>query len=174
MPNQNAHKFERIISKYKQLMRVAPDQVGIIALKLFKEDTFSRQGQIMGNGTVKKWPSRGASPQNRNNATLLIKSGQLRRDLNYRKSGKRVILKSDLPYSKLQNDGGAVPVTSKMRKFFWAMYKKTGDEFWKGMALTKKTSITIRPRPFLYDTPELPKRLDNHFIPLIKQIIQQS
>lgn len=174
MENSNAPKFQRIIARYKALMRAAPDQVGIIALQLFKEDTFSRQGQIMGNGSLKKWPSRGASPRNRNGAALLVKSGKLRRDLNYRKSGKRVIIKSDLAYSKLQNDGGVVPVTSKMRKFFWAMYKSSGDDFWRGMALTKKQHLRIKPRPFLYDTPELPRRLDNHFIPLIKEIIQKS
>ena len=174
MENQNAHKFDTIIAKYKSLMQAAPDQVGTIALQLFKEDTFTAQGQIMGASSVKKWPVRGNGPKNRVGAALLIKSGKLRRDLNYRKAGKKVIVKSELPYSKLQNDGGVIPVTSKMRKFFWAMFKQSGDTFWRGMALTKKPHFNIKPRPFLYDTPELPRRLDNYFKPLIKSIIQTS
>lgn len=172
MNNENASKFERIIARYKKLIRQAPDMVGAIALQLYKEDTFSRQGQVMGT-TVRPWPSRGAGPKNRTGAALLTKSGALRRDLKYIKSGRRVTLKSDMPYSKLQNDGGTIAITSKMRKFFWAMYKRTGDEFWKGMAL-KRGTINIKARPFLYDTPELPKRLDSHFIPLIKDILKNS
>lgn len=172
MENQNAYKFTRIISNYKALMQKAPDEVGILALGLYKE-SFEKQGRIMGRGSVAKWPDRGASPKSRQGAALLTNSGALKRDLNYRRSGKRVILRSSLPYSKTQNDGATIPITSGMRRFFWAMYKQSGDEFWKAMAL-KKGSITIKPRPFLYDTPELPHRLNNYFIPAIKKIIQQS
>jgi hypothetical protein len=153
-------------------MQQAPDQVGAIALQLYKADTFQRQGQIMGTN-VKAWPKRQAQPKNRIGAALLTKSGALRRDLKYTKSGRRVVLSSNMPYSKIQNDGGTVQITSKMRKFFWAMYIKTKDEFWKGMAL-KKGSFTIKPRPFLYDTPELANRLDAHFIPVIKDILKNS
>lgn len=170
MENQNAHKFDRMKAQFESLMQKAPQQVGVIALGLFKE-SFTKQGQIMAGGNVKKWPTRGAAPKRRRGAALLIDKGALRRDLSMRTSGRRVTLNSNMPYSKLQNDGGSIPVTSQMRKFFWAMYKESKDEFWKGMALTKKSHFQIKPRPFLYDTPELAKRLDNHFIPLLKQIL---
>ena len=170
MENQNAQKFARMKVQFESLMKQAPTQVGVIALGLFKEG-FTKQGQIMAGGNVKKWPTRGAAPKRRSGASLLIDKGALRRDLNFRASGTRVTISSNMPYSKLQNDGGTIPVTSQMRKFFWAMYKESKDEFWKGMALTHKTTITIKPRPFLYDTPELARRLDNHFIPLLKQIL---
>jgi phage gpG-like protein len=173
MNNNNTPQFDRIISRYKELMRNAPNMVGIIALQLFDE-SFSKQGQIMSGGSVKKWKVRGPHPQNRTGAALLIDKGVLRRELNYKTSANKVILSSNLPYSKLQNDGGTIPVTPKMRKFFWAMFKRTGDETWKWFALMKKNTITIAARPFLYDTPELPKRLDDHFIPLIKSIINNS
>lgn len=42
-----------------------------------------------------------------------------------------------LPYAWIQNFGGTThPVVSlKMKKFFWAMYFETEEEFWKFMAL---------------------------------------
>lgn len=171
MENSNAHRFTKIIADFEALMKKAPDMVGIIAVELFKE-SFVRKGQIMGTG-VKPWPEMGGHPKSRSPGSLEVKSGQYRRSIQYRKHGRRVRVSSDEAYAQIQNDGGSVPVTTRMRKFFWAMYKQTDDEFWKGMALTKKAYITIKPRPVIYDTPELGNRLDNKFIPLIKQIISQ-
>jgi phage gpG-like protein len=39
-----------------------------------------------------------------------------------------------------------IPITSKIRKFFWAKYYNTGLVNWKAMALTKKKELkpTIR------------------------------
>lgn len=170
MENNNAPKFAEMRAKFESLMQQAPKQVGVIALGLFKE-SFTKQGQIMQGGNVKKWPSRGAAPKIRSGSSLLINRGALRRDLNMRTSARKVAITSNMPYSKIQNDGGTIPITSQMRKFFWAMYKESKDDFWKGMALTSKTQLTIKPRPFLYDTPELAQRLDKHFIPIIKQIL---
>ena len=45
--------------------------------------------------------------------------------------------------------GAIIPVTQKSRKFFWAKYKETGKEFWKKMALTKKSAFVLPPRPHL-------------------------
>jgi phage gpG-like protein len=44
-----------------------------------------------------------------------------------------------------------VSITKQMRKYFWRMFKKTGDDKFKWMALTNKTqfNINIKPRPFL-------------------------
>lgn len=52
-------------------------------------------------------------------------------------------------YAPIHEDGGTIQITPKMRKFFWAMFAKTGDEGWKWMALTKKTVITIPARPYM-------------------------
>lgn len=64
-----------------------------------------------------------------------------------------------LPYAAIHNNGGTitVTVTDKMRKFFWAMYKKTENEKWKWMALTKKEqlTITIPKRQFIGDSQTL-------------------
>ncbi|MCK0203822.1 hypothetical protein MWN41_12435, partial [Ornithobacterium rhinotracheale] len=50
-----------------------------------------------------------------------------------------------IPYAAIHNEGGniTVPITQKMRKYFWVMYKKTGEERYKYMAITKKDSLLI-------------------------------
>ena len=44
-----------------------------------------------------------------------------------------------IPYAFIHNFGGTThpKVTLKSKKFFWAMYFETGEEFWKWMALKK-------------------------------------
>jgi hypothetical protein len=48
----------------------------------------------------------------------------------------------------VQEYGATITITEKMRKFFWAKYAETGADMWRGLALTKKSVITIPPRPF--------------------------
>lgn len=62
---------------------------------------------------------------------------------------------SDLIYAKIQNEGGRVKVTAKMRRFFWSQFYRTNDIFWKNMALTKKEYITIPARPYLKITTDI-------------------
>lgn len=47
-------------------------------------------------------------------------------------------------YAYIQNFGGRIPVTGKMKSYFWAKYKETGDVKYKYMALTKKTHFIIQ------------------------------
>lgn len=58
-----------------------------------------------------------------------------------------------VPYAAIQHYGGTIRlrVTSRMRRFFWAKFIETGDEKWKGMALSKKThfEIKIKARPYV-------------------------
>ena len=73
-----------------------------------------------------------------------------------------------LPYAAIHNEGGTitVKVTDKMRKYFWFMFKKTEDEKWKWMALTKEENFTIKipKRQFIGESDVLNKKLDNMFI----------
>jgi len=63
----------------------------------------------------------------------------------------KVIISNTKEYAGAHNEGAKIkiPVTKDMRKFAWAMYyksKKRGAknyESWKGLALTKKRSITV-------------------------------
>lgn len=71
-----------------------------------------------------------------------------------------------IKYANTHEFGDTRPITLKMRHFFWAKYFETGLEMWKGLALTKKTEITYKARPFIgpafetFDRDELPAILD--------------
>lgn len=49
------------------------------------------------------------------------------------------------PLAAIHHFGGRwqVPVTDRMRRFFWYMHKRTKDDKYKAMALSKKTRFTI-------------------------------
>lgn len=81
-------------------------------------------------------------------------------------SGREFLIKSRLtltsilfskellvPYAFIHEKGGeiTIPVTQRMRSFFWAMYFQTSDEKWKHLAITKKTSfmIDMKARPYV-------------------------
>lgn len=191
MVNNNEIIVKDFIAKYQALLLSSRNAIGIIAVELFNE-SFSKQGKIMGNGRVSPWANRvHNSPGQRR--SLLIQSGRLRRSINYRVTGKTTIqITSNTPYSVLQNEGGTIQVTAGMRRFFWAMYYKYAGkvvysvktreprqtkanlghnkeaEYWFSLALAKQ--ITIKPRPFIYDTPELWRRIDVRLVKAIDNI----
>jgi len=78
-----------------------------------------------------------------------------------------------LNYAAIHNEGGTitVKVSAKMKRYFWYMYKKTEDEKWKWMALTKKETLTIKipKRQFIGESETLMNELDKMFIDRIKQ-----
>ena len=69
-----------------------------------------------------------------------------------------------IPYAEIHNKGGVikVPVSEKMKRFFWYMYKKTDNEKYKFMALTKKQTITIDipKRQYIGDSETLNKQIE--------------
>ena len=52
-----------------------------------------------------------------------------------------------------------------MRKFFWAMFYETEDDKWKGMALTKASTLdrtfTMPKRTFVGENPTLDRNINN-------------
>ena len=92
-------------------------------------------------------------------ATLVL-SGQLRNSIRTLKvTDNSFTIISDTEYSEIHNEGGIIPITPSMRKFFWAMYYKTNNEDWKWLALTQGTSITIPQRKFMGDSEVLNQHL---------------
>ena len=69
----------------------------------------------------------------------------------------RLVKGSKVPYAATHEYGGqmnhTVPVTDKMRGFFWFRHYQTGRDKWKAMALTKKDQFKITgkipARPYL-------------------------
>ncbi len=74
-------------------------------------------------------------------------TGALSTRSNWRIIGKgkslSIIPTQKIHYASIQNYGGKVKVTAKMRKYFWAMFKKTKRPKYKAMALSKKSYFKI-------------------------------
>ena len=122
----------------------------------------------------RKWKQ---SKLSNNRGSLMMRTGKLRRSINYRKTESSISWTSNLPYASLQNEGGEVVVTEKMKKFFWAMFYKTGGgkqkgksqraerlngeaAQWRAMALKKVGSkIEIEQRQFIGWHPEVNRRI---------------
>lgn len=66
----------------------------------------------------KPWKNRKHSRR----GSILVDSGALRRSIKYKVNGNTITFTSNLPYAKIQNEGGEIKVTAKMKKYFWAMY----------------------------------------------------
>jgi len=74
------------------------------------------------------------------------KSGTLLRSFRTLKSGRRLALISSAPYAKIQNEGGRILITERMRRKFWALYYETKKPLYKALALTKERYIKIEPK----------------------------
>lgn len=110
---------------------------------------------------------------------ILIKTGDLMNSIQvFDKNERRIVFGSEAEYAGIHNDGGTVkiPITQKSRKYFWVMYKVTGNGMWKAMALTKKTAITIviPKRQFIGESATFMSQLDtwikNEILKRFKQL----
>jgi len=83
-----------------------------------------------------------------------------------------------VPYAAIQNNGGTITVkmTDKMRKYFWYMYKQTGKGMWKGLALTKKETLTIKipQRQFIGNSDTLDKNIDKYIKAAMKDSLKKA
>ncbi len=116
------------------------------------DKNFSRGGFFS-----KPWPKRRDG-----SSTHLNNTGRLRRSITARISGHSVIFTSSEPYAAIHNYGGTITVTPKMKKFFWAKFKETGQERYKHLALMKTgAKIRIPQRQFIGHSPEVTKAVED-------------
>ncbi|WP_281237859.1 hypothetical protein [Flavobacterium praedii] len=134
----------------------------------------------------KKW--KGTNLPNQR-GSLLMRSGKLRRSIMSRQNGVSVTWSSSIPYASINNNGGEIEVTAKMKSFFWAMFykadgaitmkrnsdkevvmretdrnKKLSSEAqqWKNLALMKIGSkMKIEQRQFIGDHPVVRQRIEH-------------
>jgi len=114
---------------------------------------------------TKEWDGEPWPPQKIKRGQLMVKSSALVNSIKEKsRSSERVIISAGsdkIVYARIHNEGGEIPITPKMRKFFWAMhYNEAGDDKkantpWKGLALTRKKTITIPMRRFMGPSPKL-------------------
>lgn len=112
-----------------------------------------------------------------NKGSLMMRSGNLRKSIRSSIQGDKIIWSSSLPYASIQNEGGEITVTQKMKSFFWAMYYKSSGAVkghskrdarlsqeasqWKAMALKRAGSkIKIEKRQFIGDHPQVKKSIE--------------
>lgn len=87
--------------------------------------------------------------------SLLMVSGDMRKATQGEVSGDGVRFSSAMPYTTTHNEGGKIPVTDKMKRYFWAKFMKTKDESWRRMALMKVGKVITMPeRRFIGDGPD--------------------
>ncbi|GGB82894.1 hypothetical protein GCM10007424_23650 [Flavobacterium suaedae] len=109
-------------------------------------DEFDRNFERKGFFTD-KWPQ---AKLINNKGSLMMRSGNLRRSIEYDVKKNTISFTSSLPYAAIHNEGGEITVTEKMKRYFWAMYKQAKGvqaSQWKALALMKvghKIKVTKR------------------------------
>ncbi|MFE3849099.1 hypothetical protein ACFX5D_14090 [Flavobacterium sp. LB3P45] len=125
----------------------------------------------------KAWEST-AIPNRR--GSILMRTGKLRRSIRSRQTKNDLSWTSSLPYASLQNEGGEIIVTERMKRFFWAMFykangavtksgkgernKKLSEEaaMWRNLALQKVgAKMKIKQRQFIGDHPQVRQRIEH-------------
>lgn len=117
-------------------------------LRVELSDEFDRNFERKGFFS-EKWKPRA---HNYPRGSLLMQSGAMRRSTRGEVSGNGVRFTSSEPYTTVHNEGGTITVTGKMKRFFWAKFKETGEVGWRYMALMRVGKvIKIPQRRFIGD-----------------------
>lgn len=114
-----------------------------------------------------------------NRGTMMARSGALRRSIKSSAARNQIRWTSSVPYASIQNEGGEIVVTDKMKRFFWAMFYKASGAIsksklgktianqrnqklsveaqqWKALALMKVgQKMKIPERRFIGDHPQV-------------------
>lgn len=170
MPNKNTDlptpDFRKIA---EEVMKDLPKKAGEKALQFFLA-SFIKQGFT--DTSFIPWVKRKDDLTHKllNQSYALKASGKIdKADL----TEVNISFGEGLNYAAIHNEGGTitVKVSAKMKRFFWYMYKKTEDEKWKWMALTKNETLTIKipKRQYIGESETLMNELDKMFIDRIKQ-----
>jgi len=187
-PAQFQKLFEKKLSEIKRYaQKDLPRHIGKIAVDHF-HDNFMEGGYM--DDKLKPWkPSKRIGTDKSAAAgygTLLSSRKELYNSIRFISAEGKVTISSSLKYSRIHNEGGQVnqtiSITPKMRRFAWAKYYEANPEgvgeaggMWKGLALTKKTSITrsfIMPkRQYMGRSIELNRQIQTRIQKDIKRIL---
>ncbi|WP_312395685.1 hypothetical protein [Chryseobacterium sp.] len=140
----------------------------------FFKDSFRNRGFTDRN--FEAWENR-VSPDYRSGGALLVSTSFLLESIKVLAGNKhQLVFGSYAPYAGIHNDGGVmkIKVTAKSRKYFWYMFKKTQNEKWKWMALTKKDMIEVKmpKRQFIGESAKMMDGLDEWFFAYIVRKFQ--
>jgi phage gpG-like protein len=164
MENQN--KAPDFVGMGKKLMQDLLIDAEVEGLK-FIQTNFEKEGFM--DASFQGWEKRKTPISYK----LLRVTNSLFNSIRAKNNNKdTVTFSTNQPYAEIHNNGGVVkiPRTPAMRKFFWAMFKKTGDEKWKWMAMSKKPNVVFRmpKRQFIGHSKNFQERFDRH---IVKEIL---
>lgn len=176
----NTKALNELEKRFKKVLKAMPAVMGQAAVNHFQENITKRQG-LPNGGALQRFKGRVFDGKQRGKGILndtgnLVDSIKIiRLSANHVEVGIR---KSEIHYAEIHQQGGQIPITDKMRKFFWAKHYEhasggrdkrgkarnaaTSDEasFWKAMALKRSGStIKIPARTFMEVTPDLEKAI---------------
>ncbi len=87
--------------------------------------------------------------QLRENLARFKKTGKLYQSFRATIKRSQLVVTSSSPYAAIQNFGGRIKITDKMRSAMWALFYDTNNPMYKAIALTKKTFITLKGKDYL-------------------------
>ena len=192
-----ARDIEKLVAKAKddiieEVNDRLPRKVGVVAVNHFKQNF--RDGGWLDNG-LHPWKRTRRQEGNGKDAKyspLTSRRNHMMRSIQASTSPGQVTIEDPVPYAAIHNDGGDITthptVTERMRRYAWHMvYSLAGikgkgklpkelpkeAEKWKGLALTRKSSITVHAhipqRQFMGDSAELRMKVNK----LIKDSIER-
>jgi phage gpG-like protein len=178
----NLNEFTHLLAQKRReldnlMRRKLPKQVGAMAKAHYQDNIRVRQG--FQNGGITPYPKTrrqmsGSTAAAANYGALLSSKKHLYSSIKYTPSDYRVVVANDLKYAPIHNWGGTIPITPRMRKYFWYKYistpgKKKGKKTvesdeqkkWKALALSakKKSTFVIPQRQFLGESKELNEQI---------------
>lgn len=134
-------------------------------IKVELDEEFDRNFERKSFFNEKEWPERKFDD---GVGSLMQRSGGLRGSIRSRKRRDELVYSSSKPYARINNEGGEIKVTKKMKGYFWRklketqgkyQYKKDGEKrnnkrnrelsdkeaFFQAMALKKAGSVIRMP-----------------------------
>lgn len=143
----------------------ALDAAEVIGENFFKEG-FEKGGFT--DAAFEKWEDTKGSLDG---YKVLQRTGALRDSVKAQERTENTIaFGSDEKYAQIHNEGGVIDITDAMRKFFWRMYRLSGKEKWKWMALSKNKKIEIHQRKFVGESQTLMAELDDWAVNYIQKL----
>lgn len=182
-------QHKKLVTAKREFLKALDQMVPVMgneALNHFK-DSFPNQGFT--NESTEKWKPRKRPDRKRPGRAILIDTGRLRRSLRYSRSRKyEVVIKSNKPYAKIQNEGGEISVSSRKGSGTINTYVRGNDGFVDGKFKrgrkrklqllgaayeTGAYTIKIPKRQFVGYSGKLNRRLIEKFDKRIKTIFGQ-
>lgn len=155
------NKMPNFLGMAEELKTQMFDDAEVMGLK-FIHTNFEKEGFF--NASFEAWPARKQS----STYDKLRVTNTLFNSIKADRNNTEVIFSADAPHAKIHNEGGIIKMkrTKAMRGFYWAMFKKTKQDKWKWMAMSKKPYVVFRipKRQFMGESKHFDERWDRHMV----------